>query len=318
MLYDIDSSPLVTENRAVRQKRPMTTVLFSFLLLLLVISFITSIPSFFYLFVAICFDSNLYFTILSGNVEAGSQLLLELYATQGYLLTMLLSQALAIACALLFTAFIAKRRSSLLGFRSKNAVFFYLAGLLCGVVLFGLSLLIATFNQSVTLQANANPNVAWILLFLLGFIVQGASEEILFRGVLMSSLLETRSPIYAILVNSVLFSVMHTGNMGFSLLPLLNIFLFGVLLSIITIRCGSIFPALAIHSAWNFAEGCLFGSSVSGMPAMPSLFVSKIDEAKWLTNGGAFGPEGGIAVSLVLLLALLLICLLPSKRKKQA
>ena len=34
-----------------------------------------------------------------------------------------------------------------------------------------------------------------------------------------------------------------------------------------------------------------------------------------LTNGGTFGPEGGLAVTMVLILALILTVFLPSNRK---
>ncbi len=319
-MYDIKDSPLLMEITAIEGKRTPLYSFASFFLLLLATTMLATIPTFFYIFIAVFGNRDIIYTVLGGDMEKYTTLLTEfatkLSASHGYLLVSLLSQAITIAAVLVFTRYIAKRRLSTLGFRKKNAALFYIGGFLGGVILLGLSVLISTLNASVTLVSAANPNAFWILLFCLGFIIQGAAEEVLFRGVLMSSLLETQSPLYAILINSLFFSLMHSGNPGVSPLAFINIFLFGVLLSVLTLRCGSILPALAIHSAWNFAEGCLFGTPVSGMPAMPTLFSATLDPAKWLTNGGAFGPEGGIAVSAVLVIALLFVTLLPSNAKK--
>ena len=71
---------------------------------------------------------------------------------------------------------------------------------------------------------------------------------------------------------------------------------------------------LAIHSIWNWAQGNLFGFEVSGLNLQSSILIDLMEDGpNWIT-GGLFGPEGGIAVTLMLLVAMLLL-LLWSRRK---
>ena len=50
---------------------------------------------------------------------------------------------------------------------------------------------------------------------------------------------------------------------------------------------------------------------------MPTLLSGIIDEGKSLTNGDAFGPEGGIAVTAVLIVALMIVVFIPSNQKQK-
>jgi membrane protease YdiL (CAAX protease family) len=105
-------------------------------------------------------------------------------------------------------------------------------------------------------------------------------------------------------------------NTGISILAFLNLFLFGVFASLYMIRSGSIFGVCALHSAWNFAQGNVFGIRVSGMNISHSLLQSEINYDRALTNGGEFGAEGGVAVTLALLIAIMLVVYLPQRKKE--
>ncbi len=52
---------------------------------------------------------------------------------------------------------------------------------------------------------------------------------------------------------------------------------------------------IGIHFAWNFTQGGIFGSSVSGNQLGEGLLRSTLTGPDWLT-GGAFGVEASIAV----------------------
>ena len=80
------------------------------------------------------------------------------------------------------------------------------------------------------------------------------------------------------------------------------------------IRTSNIWGVCAIHSIWNFVQGNVFGCFVSGMNIENSLFVSDANLTRSLTNGGEFGPEGGVAVTLVLVVAIMLVVYLPQKK----
>ena len=89
-----------------------------------------------------------------------------------------------------------------------------------------------------------------------------------------------------------------------TLLAYINIFLFGLFLALLFIRFENIWIVGALHSIWNFAQGNLFGIQVSGMQLQPSLIKSDVKEGWELINGGSFGVEGGLAVTVVLAVTL--------------
>ncbi len=106
--------------------------------------------------------------------------------------------------------------------------------------------------------------------------------------------------VLSVVLSSLFFSMLHGMNQGVTLLAYVNLFLFGVFMALLFIRCENIWIVGAVHSVWNFAQGNLFGVQVSGMKTQPSLLHSGMAEGWELVNGGAFGMEGGLAVTLVL------------------
>ena len=65
----------------------------------------------------------------------------------------------------------------------------------------------------------------------------------------------------------------------------------------------------AFHAAWNFAEGVIFGSSVSGEETVAIIFHSVPMPAKPLINGSEFGIKGSLISGLLDDLLLLLVSL---------
>ena len=107
---------------------------------------------------------------------------------------------------------------------------------------------------------------------------------------------------------------MHISNDGMATIAFLNMVVFGMFASLLVYRCdGSIWCVGALHGVWNFAQGNLFGISVSGNSLMSSIFSSTLTQGRELTNGGTFGLEGGIAVTLVLVLATAILWMLPQR-----
>ena len=158
-----------------------------------------------------------------------------------------------------------------------------------------------------------------LILYLFGFLIQGAAEEVLLRGYFMVSATNASSPLVAVLFSSMIFSALHIANVGVSLLGLLNIFLFGVLLGFIVFRTRSLWLSMALHGIFNFMEGNVFGFSVSGISTGQSVLSSTVLDGRSLTHGGAVGPEGGAAMTVVLLVAIAIFLLLPQgKAEKRA
>ena len=240
--------------------------------------------------------------------------------TSAVYLTVSLFATLATVAVVLLYCLLAEGRSLVsLGFTRRGAAVEYAVGILGGLVLFGLPVLLCVVTGTLTLTlAEPAPSLLPLLLCLGGFIIQGASEELLCRSYLMVSL-SRGLPLWACaVINALLFSLLHLGNPGISVIPLVNIFLFGIFASLLTLRRGSVWMVCAIHSIWNFSQGNLFGIPVSGMAGLPSPLRAHVAEGNWqsLVNGGVFGLEGGLAVTVVLAVACIVVLLLPTKQSE--
>jgi membrane protease YdiL (CAAX protease family) len=104
----------------------------------------------------------------------------------------------------------------------------------------------------------------------------------------------------ALLLTSVLFSLMHGFNPEIGWLGFANIFLAGLWLGIARVITGTLWLAIGLHTGWNFFLGSVFGFPVSGIYER-SVLITETDGPAVLT-GGAFGPEGGLLATVVLLL----------------
>ena len=146
-----------------------------------------------------------------------------------------------------------------------------------------------------------------LCLFFVGYLFQGMSEEVLFRGYLYKRL-NTFLPLpMVIALTSLLFAVMHLGNDGISILAFINLVIFGVFTALIRYHSNSLWFIGALHSAWNFTQGPLLGVAVSGNGNQQFVLFSKLSDTTTLINGGSFGLEGSLITTLILLVAIFAI-----------
>ena len=137
------------------------------------------------------------------------------------------------------------------------------------------------------------------------------------KGPLSFSSIPFSSVPFAHLLPSLVFAALHLLNPNLGLIPLLNLALFGIFAALFALYEGGLWGVFAIHSAWNWAQGNLFGFEVSGSPAGSTVIFDMMEVGPdWLT-GGAFGPEGGLAVTAVLIAGSLLVWLANTQRAAQ-
>lgn len=228
----------------------------------------------------------------------------------------LFSTAVTIAACLFYCRAIEKRSWVSLGFAKKGAVLEYVAGLGIGLALFGGAVAFCCATGQLTLSVTPSPAVGMIILYFFGFVVQGMSEEILCRSYLMVSM-QNGCPLWvAVLTNALIFTALHIANPGVTPLALVNLTLFGIFASLYTLRRGSIWGIGAIHTVWNFAQGNIFGISVSGLSGSPSLLTATVSEGGALIHGGAFGMEGGLGVTIVLLVGCVVMMIVKTKKRE--
>jgi CAAX protease family protein len=130
------------------------------------------------------------------------------------------------------------------------------------------------------------------------------AEEVLFRGVPLVLLAGAFGRGSAVVAIAVLFALAHVTNPNATLLGLGNIALAGVFLGLAFYAPGGIWTAFGAHFGWNSLLACL-DTPVSGVPFDIPLLDYNAGSPVWLT-GGMFGPEGGLAATIALTLAILL------------
>jgi membrane protease YdiL (CAAX protease family) len=79
-------------------------------------------------------------------------------------------------------------------------------------------------------------------------------------------------------------------------------------------RTGSLWFAVGLHAAGDYAESFVYSVPDSGMKATGHLLNSSFHGARWLT-GGTIGPEGSVLDFVVFLIAFIVFArLYPAKR----
>ncbi|MFM8835062.1 MAG: CPBP family intramembrane glutamic endopeptidase [Cytophagales bacterium] len=121
-------------------------------------------------------------------------------------------------------------------------------------------------------------------------------EEVIFRGYVLTNMNEKLTAFWAAALSSLLFGLAHVGNDHFTWFDFASIALSGYLMAVLSLKSGSISPAVGLHWSWNFVQGPILGFAVSGH-AEKGIFQANSIAADVLT-GGKFGAEGSILVML--------------------
>jgi hypothetical protein len=175
---------------------------------------------------------------------------------------------------------------------------------------------IAMLNGDIHITFDSFRPISFLFVFLAVLIQSGAEELICRVFVYQRMMRRYGSPVFAVLVNAAFFSLLHLGNDGVSFLPLLNIFIYGLLFSAMVIWMDSPWAAMAAHASWNFCQNILLGLPNSGNVLPYSVFkleaAAATDSFAYST---AFGLEGAITASITLLVVAGLIAWWGIKRK---
>lgn len=243
--------------------------------------------------------------VASGDVakltEASMEVTQRLMESDWYMIGMLFSDIVMMLIVFLFCRFIQKRKLRTLGFIKKGMLKEYGLGMLLGFAFFSVCVLLGVLFGGLKIEGiSPEFSIGIFVAYLLGYMVQGMTEEVLCRGYFLGSYAR-RYPVYAaVLANSLLFASLHLLNSGISVLAFINITLFGIFASIYFIRRGNIWGIGAFHSIWNLVQGNFYGIKVSGTPVGNTLFTTQAIAGKSLWNGGDFGMEGSLICTIVL------------------
>jgi len=175
-----------------------------------------------------------------------------------------------------------------------------LAGLLVGAGLFCTAMLGLWLMGTWTYTGIVAGSI-WIYP-LVTAMTAGVVEETLMRGVLFRMLEQGLGSWIALGVSALVFGLMHAANPGATATGVIAIALeAGVLLAAAFMVSRRLWFVYGLHAAWNFTEGGIFATHVSGMKVEGRIGV-QFNGSDWLT-GGAFGPEASIVAVAVCLVA---------------
>lgn len=217
-------------------------------------------------------------------------------------LYLLYSCLLDILVILVINTIFNKQKLSCLGIEPR-IIEGYGKGIFCGVFLSILIMLIIYVGLEGELELNKNINFMVVFLIIIGFLIQATSEEILFRGYIQNEVEKSKTYIFAIIVQAVLFTSMHLLNAGCCLLSVVNLFLFSVILGSIRVYFKSIFIVSGIHFIWNTFMALIVDGKISGVIFSDYIFKFNFQGNKIIT-GGDFGIEGSIFVSIIFIVIL--------------
>ena len=191
------------------------------------------------------------------------------------------------------------------GLRLKNGISESLTGLLTGLFLITSIFLILLISEQIEIKAIQFDALSFFS-YLFIFLLVGFYEESLLRGYFLGTMLKLTNKYLALGITSVLFSLMHILNANFSLVPFINIVLAGILLGIVYIHTLRLWFSITLHFIWNFLQGPVFGSMVSGNSSGESVISITTNDNDLLT-GGEFGFEGSLIMTGLLMILILIL-----------
>ena len=204
---------------------------------------------------------------------------------------------------------IEKRSLSSIGFNKNNWLKKYSLGFLIGLVMMSIIVLILLSFGYITVEKNpiqlvGISAISSILVILFGWIIQGATEEIVTRGWLLNVLSSKYNIGFGLLISSTLFGLMHLTNPNVNYIAVINIILVGLFYGLYVIKTNDLWAVCGMHSAWNFAQGNIFGFEVSGLDVSVGSLIDLNLVGNNVITGGAFGPEAGIIATFILLVSI--------------
>jgi uncharacterized protein len=139
-------------------------------------------------------------------------------------------------------------------------------------------------------------------------------EELLFRGFIFRAIRDVAGTWIAVAVSAALFGLLHAANPGSMLFSSVAIALeAGVLLAVAYAATNRLWLPIGIHAGWNYAEGTIFGTAVSGTSVHTTFLHGTLAGDASIT-GGAFGVEASVIAVPVCLVAAAILALRVKRR----
>lgn len=188
----------------------------------------------------------------------------------------------------IFMKFVDKEHFIKLGFESKGKLKTFVFGIFIGLIIMTLGYLILIYLKEIFF-IRINFQFRELLVTIALYSIVAVVEETLFRGYILKNFMNSLNKNIALIISSILFSLMHCINPSINFFSLLDLFLAGIVLGLPYIYTKNLWFSIAMHLSWNLFQ-TLYGFNVSGLDTY-SIIEFRIIDAN-LINGGAFGFEG--------------------------
>ncbi|MCX7745903.1 MAG: CPBP family intramembrane metalloprotease [Clostridia bacterium] len=233
---------------------------------------------------------------------------------------------LAISCGIQilvffsWVKFIERRKVETLGFFKEGVIYRYIRGFITGIIMLAAALAVLALLGMVKIEAvnisseRGTGIMSAVMVVLIGWMIQGASEEIMIRGWLLPVISVRHNLVLGIIISSSIFGFLHLFNNNISFLAILNLILFGVFAAFYALWEGGLWGICALHTSWNWAQGNLFGLEVSGSLYGGGSILDLETFGPGVITGGNFGVEGGLIETASLLTGIFILYVLMRRK----
>lgn len=199
-----------------------------------------------------------------------------------------------------------------LGFHTKGRKPDMLIGIIAGLIFMVAGFGILQSAGYLTVNEYVFDFTDFFYLLLL-FVFVAFAEEMLMRGYVLKNLMLSMNKYVALVLSSLMFSMLHGLNPNFSWFSFLSLFLAGIALGITYIYTKNLWFPIAFHFSWNFFQS-IMGFNVSGLD-MYSFVETTPSMENQMISGAAFGLEGSV-LALVFEVTVIVCAVIYYKRKK--
>ena len=205
-------------------------------------------------------------------------------------------------CLWLFMKFIDRKPLMSLGLKYEGFQQDFKFGLILGAGLIAIGFFSLFILGYVRVESFSLPFLDIVLYFIL-FVVVAFHEEIMLRGYILRSLMESMNRYLALAISSLIFMTVHLLNPNISFLGVVNLFLAGIVLGIYYVHKSNLWLPIGMHLTWNFFQGPIFGFEVSGIKSQ-SLIKQTVNGSDLIT-GGQFGFEASLLATVLIVVVIL-------------
>ena len=205
-------------------------------------------------------------------------------------------------CLWLFMKFIDRKPLMSLGLKYEGFQQDFKFGLILGAGLIAIGFFSLFILGYVRVESFSFPFLDIVLYFIL-FVVVAFHEEIMLRGYILRSLMESMNRYLALAISSLIFMTAHLLNPNISFLGAVNLFLAGIVLGIYYVHKSNLWLPIGMHLTWNFFQGPIFGFEVSGIKSQ-SLIKQTVNGSDLIT-GGKFGFEASLLATILIVVVIL-------------